>query len=124
MKVTFLGQAGLYIETRAGSVLCDPWFNPAFFASWFPFPANDGIPPERIGNPTYLYVSHLHHDHFDPRFLAEHVSKDATVILPDYPLETLEKELRSLNAGVPYWAAVEAFNESGVSRLSRVVPIR
>ena len=96
MKVTFLGQAGLYIETRAGSILCDPWFNPAFFASWFPFPANDGIPPERIGNPTYLYVSHLHHDHFDPRFLAEHVSKDATVILPDYPLETLEKELRAL----------------------------
>ena len=35
---------------------------------------------------------------------------------------TLEKELRSLNAGVPYWVAVEAFNESGVSKLSRVVP--
>ncbi|HET7817444.1 MAG TPA: family 43 glycosylhydrolase, partial [Sphingomicrobium sp.] len=38
--------------------------------------------------------------------------------------ETLEKELRSLNKGVPYWVAVEAFNETGVSRLSPVVPIR
>ena len=37
---------------------------------------------------------------------------------------TLEKELRSLNVGVPYYVAVEAFNESGVSRLSRVVAIR
>jgi xylan 1,4-beta-xylosidase len=37
---------------------------------------------------------------------------------------TLEKELRSLNVGVPYWAAVEAFNETGVSKLSRTVPIR
>jgi hypothetical protein len=37
---------------------------------------------------------------------------------------TFEKELRSLNAGVPYWVAVEAFNESGVSPLSRVVAIR
>jgi xylan 1,4-beta-xylosidase len=37
---------------------------------------------------------------------------------------TLERELRSLNAGVPYWVAVEAFNESGVSKLSRVVRIR
>ena len=36
----------------------------------------------------------------------------------------LPKELRSLNVGVPYWVAVEAFNESGVSKLSRVVPIR
>jgi xylan 1,4-beta-xylosidase len=37
---------------------------------------------------------------------------------------TLEKELRSLNAGVPYWVAVEAFNETGVSVLSRVVRVR
>ncbi|GAA3889344.1 family 43 glycosylhydrolase [Sphingomonas limnosediminicola] len=37
---------------------------------------------------------------------------------------TLQKELRSLNVGVPYWVAIEAFNESGVSNLSRVFPIR
>jgi xylan 1,4-beta-xylosidase len=37
---------------------------------------------------------------------------------------SLEKQLRSLNAGVRYWIAVEAFNESGVSKLSRVVPMR
>jgi xylan 1,4-beta-xylosidase len=42
--------------------------------------------------------------------------------LGDGPL--LTKELRSLNVGVPYWVAVEAFNESGVSKLSRVVRIR
>jgi|SRR5438309_1021391 len=96
MQITFLGQAGLFVETRYGSILCDPWFNPAFFASWFPFPSNEGIDREMIGHPDYLYVSHLHHDHFDPRFLAEHVSKEATVLLPDYPLDHLEKELRAL----------------------------
>ena len=37
---------------------------------------------------------------------------------------TVEKELRSLNVGVPYYVAVESFNESGVSRLSRVVRVR
>jgi hypothetical protein len=37
---------------------------------------------------------------------------------------TLTKELRSLNTGVPYYAAIEAFNESGVSKLSKVVPVR
>ena len=35
----------------------------------------------------------------------------------------LSKELRSLNAGVHYWIAVEAFNESGVSKLSRAIPL-
>ena len=37
---------------------------------------------------------------------------------------TLQKDLRSLNLGVPYWAAIEAFNETGVSRLSRVAKVR
>ena len=37
---------------------------------------------------------------------------------------TVQKDLRSLNVGVPYWVAVEAFNETGVSKLSRVVRIR
>lgn len=33
-------------------------------------------------------------------------------------------DLRSLNVGVPYYAAVEAFDETGVSKLSRTVAIR
>jgi len=96
MDVTFVGHAGLFVETRHGSVLCDPWFNPAYFASWFPFPSNEDLDLEAIGSPTYLYLSHLHHDHFDPDFLREHVSKDVTVILPDYPLDLLERALRDL----------------------------
>ena len=96
MRVTFLGQAGLYLETRAGSILCDPWFSPAYFGSWFPFPANDGIDPRSIGSPDYLYVSHLHHDHFDPAWLSANCSRDATVILPDYPVDDLRHELHEL----------------------------
>ena len=96
MQITFLGQAGLFIETRHGSILCDPWFNPAYFASWFPFPSNEDVNLEKISRPTYLYVSHLHHDHFDPQFLSEHVWKETTVLLPDYPLNLLERRLRDL----------------------------
>lgn len=36
----------------------------------------------------------------------------------------LTKELRSLNKGVPYWVAIEAFNETGVSPLGPTAPIR
>ncbi len=96
MEITFLGQAGLFIETGAGSILCDPWFNPAYYASWFPFPGNEAIDPGAIGHPDFLYVSHPHHDHFDPEFLADHVDKRATVLLPDFPVDHLERELRSL----------------------------
>lgn len=96
MDITFLGQAGLFVETKHGSILCDPWFNPAYFASWFPFPSNEQVDVSRIANPTYLYLSHLHHDHFDPQFLRDHVSKDTTVLLPDFPMAHLEQALRDL----------------------------
>lgn len=96
MEITFLGQAGIYIETRHGSILCDPWFNPAYFASWFPFPSNEKVDRSKLINPTYLYVSHLHHDHYDPQFLREFVSKETTVLLPDYPIDLLERALRGL----------------------------
>lgn len=96
MRITFVGHAGLFIETKHGSILCDPWFNTAYFASWFVFPSNENFDIARIANPDYLFVSHLHHDHFDPEFLRQHVSKDTTVILPDYPLDLLERELRAV----------------------------
>ena len=96
MRITNVGHAGLYIETAAGSILSDPWFNPAYFASWFPFPANDGIDATAIGAPDYLYISHLHRDHYDAGWLAEHVDKDALVLLPDYPMPHLRHALAQL----------------------------
>jgi UDP-MurNAc hydroxylase len=96
MRVTGLGHAGLYIETHAGSVLCDPWVNPAFFGSWFPFPDNSEMDWSRFGQPDYLYISHLHHDHFDAELLGHQICKNTTVLLPKYPTDELERELAAL----------------------------
>src|SRR5215468_7604542 len=84
------------IDTAAGSILCDPWVNPAYFASWFPFPDNSQLDWESLGDVDYLYVSHLHRDHFDAENLRRHVSKSATVLLPEYPTSELEDQLREL----------------------------
>jgi UDP-MurNAc hydroxylase len=96
MRITFLGHAGCFVQTRHGSVLCDPWFNPAYFASWFPFPRNDGLDPADFAEPDYLYISHLHRDHFDPAWLAQHVSTRTRVLLPEFGVELLARELGAL----------------------------
>ncbi len=99
MRATSIGHAGILIETDYGSILCDPWFVPAFFGSWFVFPRNDQLDAElleRIEHPTYLYVSHLHGDHLDEAFLADHVDRSATVLLPGFPTGELEARLRAL----------------------------
>jgi len=96
MRITGLGHASVLIETAHGSILTDPWVNPAYFGSWFPFPDNSALDWDAIGQADYLFVSHLHRDHFDPEQLRKHVSKKTTVLLPDFPTSELEDALREL----------------------------
>jgi UDP-MurNAc hydroxylase len=96
VRITGTGHAGMRIDTPAGSILCDPWVNPAYFASWFPFPDNSALDWTALGRTDYLYVSHLHRDHFDAEQLLRHVDKRARVLLPEYPTSELEDELREL----------------------------
>jgi UDP-MurNAc hydroxylase len=34
MRATSIGHAGIVVETQQATIVCDPWFVPAFFASW------------------------------------------------------------------------------------------
>jgi len=96
MRLTGLGHASVLIETKHGTILTDPWVNPAYFGSWFPFPDNSQLDWDTFGQVDYLFVSHLHRDHFDPEHLSRFVSKKATVLLPDYPTTELHDQLRDL----------------------------
>ncbi len=99
MQAISLGHAGILIRTRGITIVCDPWFVPAFFGSWFVFPRNDQLPDDimhDVCNPDFLYISHLHGDHFDATFLAEKMNKNTTVLLPDYPTRELEREFNKL----------------------------
>jgi UDP-MurNAc hydroxylase len=100
MRATSLGHAGILVETAGGSIVCDPWFLPAFFGSWFVFPRNDQLSAElmdRVEHPDFLYISHLHADHIDEPWLsAGHISRDTTVLVPGYPTRELERRLRNL----------------------------
>ena len=99
MQAISIGHAGILIRTRGITIVCDPWFEPAFFGSWFVYPRNDQLPPDvmhDVCNPDFLYVSHLHGDHFDIPFLTERMNKDTTVILPGFPTRELERNFNKL----------------------------
>ena len=99
MRATSLGHAGILIESDHGSIVCDPWFIPAFFAAWFPFPRNDRLDDDllaRIEAADYLYVSHLHADHLDEPWLRQHLRRDITVLVPGFPTRELARKLRSV----------------------------
>jgi UDP-MurNAc hydroxylase len=99
MKATSIGHAGILIETGTRTIVCDPWFVPAFWASWFVFPRNDHIPSDvmaKLERPNYLYISHQHGDHLDEAWLANHIDKSTPVLLPDFATRELERQLNRL----------------------------
>lgn len=99
IRATSIGHAGILIETPDVSIVCDPWFTPAFFASWFVFPRNDQLSDDlraRIEAADFLYVSHLHNDHYDLRWLREHLPRDINVLLPGYPIKDLDRAMAAL----------------------------
>ncbi|NBY57683.1 MAG: MBL fold metallo-hydrolase, partial [Actinobacteria bacterium] len=48
MRATSLGHAGILIRCPQATIVCDPWFVPAFLGSWFPFPRNDQLDAETM----------------------------------------------------------------------------
>ncbi len=99
MRATSIGHAGMLIETDAGSIVCDPWFVPAFFGSWFVFPRNDQLSNdlrERIEQADFLYISHLHGDHHDEPWLRDHLRRDIPILLPGFPTREQQRTLQAL----------------------------
>ena len=123
MRITGLGHAGMFIETAGGSIICDPVIGPSFYGSWFPFPDNRGLDWERFGTADFLYISHRHRDHFDPHLLKTYVSTDIEVLLPEYPTDDLENDLRALGyTNIRYTRAGVPFEHNGVKIM--VTPLR
>lgn len=99
MRATSIGHAGILIETTAGSILCDPWFVPAFLGSWCVFPRNDQLSEdllERIHGADFLYISHLHGDHHDESWLKRNLRRDIPVLLPGYPTREQRRRMEAL----------------------------
>ena len=72
MKVRYIYSACVVIETPDVKILCDPWFTQgAFEGAWYQYPVLEN-PIDVIGEVDYIWISHLHADHFDPKFLTEY----------------------------------------------------
>ena len=68
MKVKYIYSACLEISSSGITILTDPWFtNGTYDGSWYQFPEID--PFQYISEPDYIYISHMHPDHYDPKFI-------------------------------------------------------
>ena len=95
MQVTMLGHASLLCETGEVRILMDPWLvGPANFRSWWHLPEVD-LDPGKLPEIDYLYISHVHGDHFHVPTL-EALPQKPTILVPRLYHNRLVRRLREL----------------------------
>lgn len=99
MKLEFITNASFLIELADGrTILTDPWYTDGIYHGIiFNYPPLPLPLKERfLGlKPDYIYISHIHGDHFDPPTLA-HYPKETPVLIGKFPTPALANAIRNL----------------------------
>ena len=96
MKFTILSHAGLAVEHGGVRVICDPWLiGSCYWRSWWNFPEPD---PDLIRGlaPQFIYLTHLHWDHFHGPSLKKLFDPGTTILVPRVPTRRMVDDLRWL----------------------------
>jgi Beta-lactamase superfamily domain len=94
MEFRIVSHACLDVKAGGKRLVIDPWLNePTYWSSWWHAP-----PPEfgdDIFSADYVYVTHWHFDHFDPKTLRK-FGKATTAIVPKFPISGLKQQLQEI----------------------------
>ncbi|MBT6718827.1 MAG: MBL fold metallo-hydrolase [Nitrospina sp.] len=95
VKITYIYSACVLLETQDVKILCDPWFSDgAYDGSWYHYPKMEN-PVETIGRADLIYISHIHPDHYDPKFLKLYLRKypETKIIVAPFEKNMLAKRM-------------------------------
>ena len=100
MHVTVIGHSCLRIQTRAGTVLIDPWLSGScYWRSWWHFPPS-AEPDEEMFSPDWIYLTHHHFDHFHYPSMRR-MDRSAKVMIPRFGVDAMVDEVKSLGFESP-----------------------
>ena len=127
MHVTVIGHSCLEVETRAGTVLVDPWLSGScYWRSWWHFPPSRE-PDDEMLRPDWIYLTHHHFDHFHFPSMRR-LDKGAEVLVPRCGVDVMSGEVRDCGVErvrelphgrrfLAYWAAIAVILPMALSRL-------
>ena len=67
MKIEFINHAGYLIHGEK-TILCDPWINGSVFNNGWRLLLDSKKNASDFKTVDYIWISHEHPDHFDPKF--------------------------------------------------------
>ena len=82
MKITHYCNSFISVNEGGSKIVCDPWLGKADNNAWLSYPLHsNGARTLNSINPEFIYISHLHNDHFDPKILKRFKNKKQVKIL-------------------------------------------
>jgi UDP-MurNAc hydroxylase len=100
MRVTVIGHSCLRVETRAGTILVDPWlFGSCYWRSWWHFPPSTE-PTEEMLRPDWVYLTHHHFDHFHYPSMRK-LDRSAEILIPRFGVDVMSDEVESFGFEKP-----------------------
>ena len=95
MKLKFLTSASVLISHNDVNILCDPWLvDGEYYGSWNHYPKCN-FTPEDFNFVDYIYISHIHPDHFSKKTLSK-IDKKIPVLILDYYEKFLKNNLENM----------------------------
>ena len=96
IKVRYIYSACIVLETEDVKILCDPWVSEGVYdGSWYHYPKLEN-PIDVIGFTDLIYISHIHPDHYDPKFLKVYLAKypKTKIIIAPFQNNFLSKRMQ------------------------------
>jgi UDP-MurNAc hydroxylase len=98
MEVKFLRGATVAFSDGNRKLICDPWLvDGIYYGSWAHYPAytEEDWKEDRPDDVDYIYVSHIHPDHFDPNTL-KRLNPEAKILIHSYAQKFLKAKIDAL----------------------------
>lgn len=95
--VRYIYSACVVTETPDVKILHDPWFTEGIYdGSWYHFPKLNN-PIEQIGDVDAIYISHVHPDHYDSKFIKSYfeVFGEKEIIISNLSPNHLANKMRA-----------------------------
>ena len=97
MKITHYSNSFLSINSGKTKIVCDPWVGTTDENSWISDPIHyDGHKIINNLKPQYIYISHLHCDHFDKKLLTKINKKKVFIVIKKFNFPILKNRIKKL----------------------------
>jgi len=117
IHIRMMYSACVVIETPDCKILCDPWFTDGIYdGSWYLHPKNED-PISLIGDCEYVYISHIHPDHYDPKFLHDYFERygKKEIFVADFPENYLAMSMQREGFAVSICKSGTKFKNTEIS---------